>query len=370
MKILSHGLVFLMLAAVLTVGAAKVPGSFNYQGVLRDGLGGALPAAPTLVHFKLYDVPAAGSALWTQEATVLLDLNGLFNVTLTDENGLLTGVIASHATLFLGLTVEGGSEISPRQQLLSVPFALKAGDVSQASGDFTVTGSLAVDDGAHIQGLVQASGVQIGGNTLTTNSTGNGNLTLGGNVDVTHELHVEQNLTVDGATTLNGDATVSNLKVTGSTMLFSRQYTSSDTWSSNWTGTKTHPATNLPSPQTVLADAPGDGFVVFNLNYYLMLGNSGDVHHFEYTVTIGKGPSDPNQRTFNQGFYISDQDTYSIIRNDVSTFPVLGGESVKLTFTAFQIIPKDEATDKSGSSITLKCVYTPFGTSTSCGTNK
>lgn len=213
MKIGHVGLI-LLLAGALSSWAVGVPDSFNYQGVLLDGTGGALPAGTKSVRFQLYDSAADTNVLWSRTSSVLLDSNGLFNVTLEDGmggggSGILAGVIASNETLFLGLTVESNNEISPRQQLLAVPFALKAGDVSEASGDLTVGGSLIAQDGAEIHGEVQADRLQIGPNTLTTNGYGNGNLTINGNVDVAEELHVMQNLEADGNTTL------SNLTVNG-----------------------------------------------------------------------------------------------------------------------------------------------------------
>ena len=213
MKIGYAGLI-LLLAGTLSSWAVGVPDSFNYQGVLLDGTGGALPAGTKSVRFQLYETAFDTNALWSRTASVLLDSNGLFNVTLEDGmggggSGTLAGVMASNETLFLGLRVDSNNEISPRQQLLAVPFALKAGDVSEASGDFTVGGSLMAQDGAEIQGEVQADSLQIGANRLTTNSAGNGNLTINGNVDVAEELHVMQNLAADGNTTL------SNLTVNG-----------------------------------------------------------------------------------------------------------------------------------------------------------
>lgn len=356
MKIGCAGLI-LLLAVVLPAWADGVPGSFNYQGVLRDGLGNAMPAAPTRVHFKLYDVPAAGSALWSQDATVLLDSNGLFNVTLADEDGDLAGVIASNANLYLGLTVEGGTEISPRQQLLSVPFALKAGDVSQASGDFKVIGSLNVEDGAVVKGWLQADSVQIGTNTLTTNSYGNGNLTLGGNVDVKDEMHVMQNLTVDGTTMLNGDATISsdltvdgpttlsNLTVNGTAQLFTRNSLSNNATFTSWDGSATN----------VLASAPSDGFIVINSKCYFYFNKNDDNNDFSYEITFANSGHSAD-RTISSRLHIRDVDSdHGMDQDNVITLPVLKGERVTLTKTGEWSLDTDGA-------VSLRWYFVPFGT--------
>lgn len=144
----------LFLACVIMANAAPVPYSFNYQGVLRGGAGERLGDVQKVTEFRLYDSATGGTPLWGRTYTVQLDTNGLFNVGLGDSGAplsnpplvttpeSLSAVIASRSELFLGLTVTGASEIAPRQQLLSVPFAMMAGDVQSASGNFTVEGTL------------------------------------------------------------------------------------------------------------------------------------------------------------------------------------------------------------------------------------
>ena len=160
----------LWLACVLSAGAQGVPDLFNYQGVLRGGSGELLAAGSYNVGFKLYSIATGGSALWGRQYAVLLDSNGLFNVAMDDgagteliANSTLPATISGHETLYLGLTVEGSTEIAPRQQLLSVPFALRAGDVKEAAGDFEVAGVLRANDGAIVEGTVQATtSLQVG----------------------------------------------------------------------------------------------------------------------------------------------------------------------------------------------------------------
>ena len=160
----------LWLACVLSASAQGVPDLFNYQGVLRGGSGELLAAGSYNVGFKLYSVATGGSALWGRQYAVLLDSNGLFNVSLDDGSGselianaTLPATISGNEVLYLGLTVQGSTEIAPRQQLLAVPYALRAGDVKEAASDFTVSGSLYVNGGAVVDGTVQATtSLQVG----------------------------------------------------------------------------------------------------------------------------------------------------------------------------------------------------------------
>ena len=160
----------LFLAGALAAGAQTVPSSFNYQGVLRGGSGELLAAGTYNVSFRLYPAATGGSAVWGRTYAVLLDTNGLFNVELTDSAGsvvvtgaVLTAAVSSNATLYLGLTVSGSTEIAPRQQLLAVPYALLAGDSKTASGDFTVTGALKANGGGIAAGTWQVTtNLQVG----------------------------------------------------------------------------------------------------------------------------------------------------------------------------------------------------------------
>ena len=155
----------LFLACAITASAQFVPSSFNYQGVLRGGSGQMLGTGSKTVEFRLWDQAVGGTLKWGRTYAVLLDTNGLFNVELSDSSGTSLGptnkmasVIAGSPSLYLGLTVQGvgSAEIAPRQQLLSVPFAMMAGDVRSASEEFTVTGMLTAQSGLTVTGLLDA----------------------------------------------------------------------------------------------------------------------------------------------------------------------------------------------------------------------
>ena len=102
-------------------------GAFSYQGVLRDAQGNALAKKDHTIVFSIYDQAAGGSPHWSRAVGVLLDDDGLFNVEISDVSGEavegqtgtgLAGVITANAgtTLYIGLAVDGNSEIAPRQR--------------------------------------------------------------------------------------------------------------------------------------------------------------------------------------------------------------------------------------------------------------
>jgi len=344
----------LFLACAITANAQSVPYSFNYQGVLRGGSGELLGTVSKTVDFRLYNQAANGTVLWGRNYAVLLDTNGLFNVELSDDGASLSGaplvqtvkplnqVIADHPTLYLGLTVAGAAEIAPRQQLLSVPFAMMAGDVRTASGDLSVGGTLTADKGVHVNGTISAStSLQVGSSTLT--STGTGvlsvpGLNVAGNATVTHDLNVAgnttvSNLTATGTTTLKG-------AVNGPVALFSRNSALAD---DNWT--------TLTSADQPLASAvSSDGFIIINFWYDLKTDGGGDKNEIVHNINFSGGST---PRNIVQGIYYNDIDAARIAKHEVVTLPILKGESVKLHKVTW--------TKESDSNVKVRYMFVPFG---------
>ena len=182
MKKLLIGIMFAVaVGAILPCVAAGA--AFTYQGVIKE-VGGATPANKNrTIEFRIYDSPTGDHVLWGRAYSVLLDESGLFNTALTDAAGSeisgvtgtgLAQVLAANAgtTLYIGLTVDNSSgEISPRQALLAVPYAIHASDAASASGAFIVEGKTTLKGGLD----VSAGQVTVGSLTAT-------NLVVDGNV--------------------------------------------------------------------------------------------------------------------------------------------------------------------------------------------
>ena len=180
MKKLVIGIMFAA-AAVATLPCAAAGAAFTYQGVIKE-VGGAVPATKNrTVQFRIYDGPTTATPLWGRAYNVLLDANGLFNTAITDAAGSeidgvtstgLATILAqkSGTTLYIGLTVDHSSgEISPRQALLAVPYAIHAADAAAASGDFTVEGQTTLKGGLAVQGGVNAGALSATSLSVTGN---------------------------------------------------------------------------------------------------------------------------------------------------------------------------------------------------------
>ena len=168
---------------------------FTYQGALRDAQGNALGAGTRTVAFRLYTQAAGGTPIWGRSHEVLLDGNGLFNVALSDETGdAIEGVVSNglHAalaanagtSLYLGLTVaDASAEISPRQKILAVPFAMYALDASAAKGNLAVADSVTAAE-ANVRGASSASSAAIGEKASAGSLAVASTLSIGGNLEI------------------------------------------------------------------------------------------------------------------------------------------------------------------------------------------
>lgn len=123
----------------------NVPPLLNYQGKLTDTGGAALEGTHTL-EINLYSSAVAQTddpdKVWGPQQFDLNPgetpqqghgrkvtlVNGQFNVVLgeMDTEGNSIATVFNATNRYLGIKVDGGSELEPRQQLLSTPYALRA----------------------------------------------------------------------------------------------------------------------------------------------------------------------------------------------------------------------------------------------------
>ncbi len=161
--------------AVQTNAHAVVPHLIKFSGTLQN-LAGKPLTGPVDVTFSLYAEEAGGNALWFETQTVQADSLGRYNVLLgaMTPAGVPLELFAAGEARWLGTFVTGLPE-PPRVLLVSVPYALKAGDAetlggkpasafmlaSQASTETTKAAAAGT-----LSGLVQADALTGGGGTL------------------------------------------------------------------------------------------------------------------------------------------------------------------------------------------------------------
>jgi hypothetical protein len=120
------GALFAVVLAPLGHALADVPQKLNDEGRLYDTTANAPATGSHTLTFTIYS--AGGTSLWSQMSTVMVN-DGFFAVTL---DGTATGNtfppgMFDGSELQLGLKVDSDAEMTPRQPLDSVPYAMLAG---------------------------------------------------------------------------------------------------------------------------------------------------------------------------------------------------------------------------------------------------
>lgn len=167
-KLMKCAAMAMVCAWVATGTAQAVPMSITYQGVLSEVVEGVvvpMSAPNALLEVRLYTEASGGTAVWGHEVPVTLD-DGAFNMEISDSIGselipasLQSVVQSATGSLYIGLTVKGGEEITPRQRMLSTAYAVAAKSAEESANNFSVNGNLGVAGSTAMNGATTVSGL-------------------------------------------------------------------------------------------------------------------------------------------------------------------------------------------------------------------
>jgi hypothetical protein len=117
-----------------TASSTTVPRLVRFSGTIKD-VSGKQVTGVAGVTFALYKDQEGGATLWLETQNAQLDAAGHYTVMLgaTKSDGLPTELFTSGEARWLGVQPAGQAE-QPRVLLLSVPYALKAGDAETVGG--------------------------------------------------------------------------------------------------------------------------------------------------------------------------------------------------------------------------------------------
>jgi hypothetical protein len=183
MKKIVLAMVFVLLAGA-TAQAQSVPPLVNYQGMLTDAAGKPQTGTKKL-EFNLYDAATGGNKVWGPQVFNSVPLvNGMFNVILgtTDAGGKSIADAFGAKDRYLGMKVDDGTELVPRQQILSTPFAINAKNAEIAIIANVAGNALKADIAKTVQGT-----------DLYVNSNGNvgiGNMAPQTKLDVNGDMKI------------------------------------------------------------------------------------------------------------------------------------------------------------------------------------
>jgi hypothetical protein len=142
------------------VQAQGVPSVMPYQGFLSDGTGAPVTGAVSIT-FKLYEELLSNEYIWEESIDNVSVSAGAFAVNLGASSANLRDYVYTGRAQYVGVSIDGGPELSPRTQLGALPYAFLAYNASRLEGraaaDFvtqaefaifqnTVTGGLSADE--------------------------------------------------------------------------------------------------------------------------------------------------------------------------------------------------------------------------------
>lgn len=96
--------------------------TFGIQGVLRDQLGDLVADGNYDLTFRLYETETGGSAIWTETISSVPVLHGVFSDDLGDISSFSS--ISFDRTYWLGISINGGSEMTPRSKFTNSPYTM------------------------------------------------------------------------------------------------------------------------------------------------------------------------------------------------------------------------------------------------------
>jgi hypothetical protein len=157
--------IFILLTSVITVllvtltpASAATSSTLNFQGRLLTNTGGLVPDGSYNIEFKIYDDPAAGTNWWTENRTggsAVTVRNGYFSVYLGEVTPF-SASIPWDQDLWMTMNVNADGEMSPRFKLTAVPYALRAGAVTDSAGNAYTGDDLIQKSPATIQAVNSA----------------------------------------------------------------------------------------------------------------------------------------------------------------------------------------------------------------------
>ena len=131
-------LILFLIFSISFTSSAQVPRLINYQGRLTDAGNNPLDGAYSIT-FRIYDAETAGNLLWEENHSGVVIQRGVFSILLgsANPNGL---DIAFDKPYWLSVKVGDDPEMSPRQQIASGAYAIRAAVADEAVNADTVDG--------------------------------------------------------------------------------------------------------------------------------------------------------------------------------------------------------------------------------------
>ena len=245
-------------------GSGTVPQLIPYSGIAKDVSGKALSGVVGIT-FLLYQQEQGGSPLWLETQNVQADSRGHYSVQLgaTLPNGVPNDIFVSGEARWLGIQIAGQSEAA-RVMLLSVPYAMKAGDAQTLGGLPASAFILAapMSGGASGSALVNTATFSTAAPATTTSNV----TTTGGTVNAIPLFTTATNIQ-NSAITQTGTGTTAKVGIgtTTPSTTFDVKGSATIRGAASVMGTLTLPATS-PATATKGTNSQPEGFAASSFN--------------------------------------------------------------------------------------------------------
>ena len=196
---------------VMSVQAAQVPTTMDYQGQVLDEKGNPPPAGNAMLTFRIFDSEYGGNLIWGRVVSTCLNADGTFALLLGEGGSEIAtsktnDLVENLSEVFQGapgeerwLEVQYGNydSFDTRQKLVSWPYVYSAVSAAESTGDFDATQTVNVD------GETMASTNYV----VTEDATFEG-LVTAGNLIVSNELYSYAHATIKGELNVAGTSSV------------------------------------------------------------------------------------------------------------------------------------------------------------------
>jgi hypothetical protein len=142
--------------APIAAQISAVPNSLNFQARLATPSSNPVPDGTYSVRFRFYDAATAGNVLYEKTVATVQVKNGTFAVLLD-----AIGATAFNGNAWVGIQIGTDAELSPRTQLVSVPYAIKS-DLALTVPDGSLTAA------KFASGVLNANAWLLNGNSGVT----------------------------------------------------------------------------------------------------------------------------------------------------------------------------------------------------------
>lgn len=143
----------------------------SMQGILKNFDGTIVNNGYYDVTFKLYTVPAGGTAIWSEDQTIMTN-GGVYNTVLGKTSAGLTALqnLSYSTTYYLGITISGTQEMNPRMELTGGPMAIRAKLADEATHALDATHADSADHALNANHSIHADSATHAANATNANT--------------------------------------------------------------------------------------------------------------------------------------------------------------------------------------------------------